>query len=255
MKHAFKTNWIWELPFGQGRRFASNAPRVMDVLLGGWTVSGESAERVGQRASDRPHRGERRFLRRLRRRHTAEALREAVAKACSFATHTAEDPYAGLADASLMATDPPDLDLSHVWALDSAEAIRLAVSCEDAARSYDERISNSEGATVATSAGARAYGNSHGFVGGYRKTSHSISCVVVGEANGEMERDYHYSTARDAGELESVESIGQTAAQRIDVLVSDKAVTAADTIASRLDETNRAVDESTNAFAANWLPI
>lgn len=142
------------------------------------------------------------------------ALREAVAKACSFATHTAEDPYAGLADASLMAKDPPDLDLSHVWALDSEEAIRLAVSCEDAARSFDNRISNSEGATIATSAGARAYGNSHGFVGGYRKTSHSISCVVVGEADGEMERDYHYSTARDAADLEAVESIGETAARR-----------------------------------------
>ena len=142
------------------------------------------------------------------------ALREAVEKACSFATHTAEDAYAGLADASLMATDPADLDLSHVWALDSEEAIRLAVSCEAAARSFDTRISNSEGATVATSAGARAYGNSHGFIGGYRKTSHSISCVVIGEADGDMERDYHYSTARDPAELETVASIGETAARR-----------------------------------------
>ena len=141
------------------------------------------------------------------------ALREAVEKACSFAKHTAEDPYAGLAEATLMATDLPDLDLYHVWALDSAEAIRLAVTCEDAARSFDKRISNSEGATVATSAGARAYGNSHGFVGGYRKTSHSVSCVVVGEADGEMERDFHYSTARDAADLETVQSIGEKAAR------------------------------------------
>lgn len=142
------------------------------------------------------------------------ALREAVAKACSFATHTAEDQYAGLADAALMAEDPPDLDLAHPWALDSQEAIRLAVACEDAARNFDQRISNSEGATVATNAGARAYGNSHGFLGSYRKTSHSISCVVVGEADGEMERDYHYSTSRNAEELEAVASIGEKAARR-----------------------------------------
>lgn len=142
------------------------------------------------------------------------ALREAVAKACSFAMHTAEDQYAGLADAALMAENPPDLDLAHEWSLDSETAIRLAIDCEAAARRFDKRITNSEGATVATNAGARAYGNSHGFVGAYRKTSHSISCVVVGEANGEMERDYHYSTARDAADLEAVDAIGTTAAER-----------------------------------------
>ena len=143
-----------------------------------------------------------------------EALREAVAKACSFAKYTAPDKYAGLADKELMASDPPDLDLAHPWAVDSETAIRLAIECEDAARAFDKRISNSEGATVATNAGVRAYGNSHGFVGSYRKTSHSMSCVVVGEANGGMERDHWYSAARDPADLESPESIGTTAAQR-----------------------------------------
>ncbi len=142
------------------------------------------------------------------------ALLEAVAKACSFASHTAEDPFAGLADAELMATNPPDLQLAHAWDLDSAEAIRLAVECEAAAREFDNRISNSEGATVATSIGARAYGNSHGFIGSFRQSSHSISCVVVGETNGDMQRDYYYSAARDAADLESVRFIGEEAARR-----------------------------------------
>jgi PmbA protein len=143
-----------------------------------------------------------------------DALKEAVAKARSFARFTAPDKHAGLADAALMAEDPPDLDLAHPWELDSSRAIELAVECEAAARKFDKRISNSEGATVTTNAGARAYGNSHGFVGSYRKTSHSMSCVVVGEANGDMERDYHYSAARDAVDLEAPASIGQTAARR-----------------------------------------
>ncbi|MGH8167210.1 MAG: PmbA/TldA family metallopeptidase, partial [Woeseiaceae bacterium] len=98
-----------------------------------------------------------------------EALREAVAKACSFAKYTAEDQYAGLADRELMASNPPDLDLAYAWELGSEQAIRLAIECEDAARSFDRRIANSEGATVATNAGVRAYGNSHGFIGSYRK--------------------------------------------------------------------------------------
>lgn len=142
------------------------------------------------------------------------ALREAVTKACTFANFTAADEHAGLADADLMAQDPPDLDLAHDWRLQSDDAIRYAIECEDAARSFDKRITNSEGATVNSSGGVRVYANSHGFLGGFPKTSHSISCVVIGEADGDMERDYWYSAARDAADLESPAEIGAIAAER-----------------------------------------
>jgi len=145
---------------------------------------------------------------------SVDAMRETVAKASAFAKYTAVDKYAGLANAELMASDVPDLELSHDWKIDADAAIKIALSCEDSARGYDKRISNSEGATVSTSSGVRAYGNSHGFVGSFPRSSHSISCSVVGEANGEMERDYHYSAAREPGELESPEQIGETAARR-----------------------------------------
>jgi PmbA protein len=143
-----------------------------------------------------------------------EALREAVSKACTFANFTAADEHAGLADAELMAQDIPDLDLAHDWHLQSDAAIRFAIECEDAARSFDKRITNSEGATVNSSGGVRVYANSHGFLGGFPKTSHSISCVVIGEADGVMERDYWYSAARDAAELDSPAEIGRIAAER-----------------------------------------
>ncbi len=142
------------------------------------------------------------------------ALREAVTKACTFANFTAADEHAGLADAELMAQDPPDLDLAHDWHLQSDAAIRYAIECEDAARSFDKRITNSEGATVNSSGGVRVYANSHGFLGGYPKTSHSISCVVIGEADGDMERDYWYSAARDAADLDPPAEIGAIAAER-----------------------------------------
>lgn len=142
------------------------------------------------------------------------ALREAVAKACSFAKYTAADECSGLAEKELMASEIPDLDLMHEWDLESSDAIRIAIECEDAARSFDNRVTNSEGATVSTSSGARAYGNTHGFLAGYPKSSHSISCVVIGESNGDMERDYWYSSTRDAADLEAAEEIGKTAARR-----------------------------------------
>ncbi len=145
---------------------------------------------------------------------SVNALRETVTRASTFAKYTAADKCAGLADAELMASEIPNLELSHAWQIDADAAIAIALSCEDSARNYDKRISNSEGATVATSSGVRAYGNTHGFIGSFPRTSHSISCSVVGESNGEMERDYHYSAARDASELETPEQIGEKAARR-----------------------------------------
>lgn len=144
----------------------------------------------------------------------AAALKEAVAKAWSFASFTAADECSGLADAERMATDPPDLDLAHPWQLETDEATTIAIECEDAARAYDKRIKNSEGATVGTNSGIRAYGNSHGFLSSYPKTSHSLSCVVVGEEDGNMERDYWYTSSRDATTLETASAVGQTAASR-----------------------------------------
>lgn len=143
-----------------------------------------------------------------------ESIREAVRKACAFADYTAEDQHAGLADAELMCQEIPDLDLDHPWALDSEQAIELAIECEQAALSYDAQINNSEGATVSTNRGARAYGNTHGFKGSYLKSSHSMSCVVLGGKNNGMQRDYYYSAARDAADLESARYIGEVAAKR-----------------------------------------
>ena len=145
---------------------------------------------------------------------SADALKEVVTKACTFAELTAPDKHSGLADAELMATDPPDLDLAHEWGVESDEAIRIAIECEEAGRAYDKRITNSEGATVGTSSGVRVYGNTHGFLSSFPKTSHSLSCVVVGEEDGHMERDYWYTAARDAATLESAEAVGKKAAKR-----------------------------------------
>jgi len=145
---------------------------------------------------------------------TPAAIREAVLKACSFAAYTAADPNSGLADANLMCKDILDLDLDHRWNLDATQAIDMAIGCEAAGLGHDTRINNSEGATVSTSRGTRAYGNTHGFIGSYSKTSHSISCVLLADQDGNMERDYYYSAARDADDLDDLESIGVTAAQR-----------------------------------------
>lgn len=148
---------------------------------------------------------------------SAQAIKDTVRAAASIARHGAEDPCAGLPDASRLAWDFPDLDLYHPWDLSTEEAIDLAKRCEDAARGADTRIVSSEGATVNSHQGLHIYGNSHGFIGGYPGTRHSYSCSVIAQdsgGSGGMERDHWYSAARAAAGLESPESVGLKAAER-----------------------------------------
>ncbi|HKN11402.1 MAG TPA: metalloprotease PmbA [Pseudomonadota bacterium] len=143
-----------------------------------------------------------------------DAVRATVAKACSIARFTAEDACAGLADAALMARSPPDLDLSHPWSLSAERAIEIAKACEAAALGVDSRINNSEGASVNTHQGLHVYGNTHGFVGGYPTTAHTVSCVVLAGTGDEMQRDYWYSSSRDWRDLQEAEAIGRESARR-----------------------------------------
>jgi PmbA protein len=143
-----------------------------------------------------------------------DAVRATVAKACSIARFTAEDACSGLADAALMAREPASLDLAHPWNITADRAIEIAKSCEAAALAFDPRINNSEGASLGTHQGLHVYGNTHGFVGGYPTTSHTLSCVVLAGAGDGMQRDYWYSSSRDWRELEQPEAIGRESARR-----------------------------------------
>jgi PmbA protein len=60
----------------------------------------------------------------------------------------------------------------------------------------------------------RVYGNSHGFLAGYPSSSHSVSCVLLAQTGDDMQRDYWYSSARDARDLEAAEIIGRKAGER-----------------------------------------
>lgn len=144
----------------------------------------------------------------------AEAIRKTVEAACNIAKYTSEDPCAGLADADLMATEIRPLDLYHPWYISPEAVIDLALECEAAALDYDPRIVNSEGASVDMNAGISVYGNTHGFLQAQQKTRHSISCAVVGESDGNMQRDYWYDISRNPDHLAAARSVGEKAAER-----------------------------------------
>jgi len=145
---------------------------------------------------------------------STDAIRDTVRAACNIARHTSGDKCAGLADPERMAMEIPDLDLYHPWDLDVSQAIELSLECETAARDLDPRITNSEGATLNSHEGLHVYGNSHGFVGGYPSSRHSLSCAVVGQEGDSMQRDYWYTSARKPEELETATDVGRKAGER-----------------------------------------
>ena len=142
------------------------------------------------------------------------SVEDTVRKALSIGSFTTADEYAGLADAELMARNPADLDLYFPWEVDVDAATELALRSENAARGFDGRIANSEGATVSSGVGHRVYANSHGFVGAYPTSTHSTSVSVVAKDGESLERDYWYTVSRHPDDLESPESVGEEAARR-----------------------------------------
>ena len=143
-----------------------------------------------------------------------DSIRETVQAACTIARFASIDEYAGLPDAEELATEFPDLDIYHPWNIETTEAISQAIACEQAARSYHPDITNSEGATLNSHQGIRVLGNTLNFIHGYSSSRHSMSCSVLGQRGESMQRDYWYSVARDASQLDSPEAIGQKAAER-----------------------------------------
>jgi hypothetical protein len=46
-RHTAKINWVYELPFGQGKRFGGNVSRGWNRLVGGWSFDGAGTVRSG----------------------------------------------------------------------------------------------------------------------------------------------------------------------------------------------------------------
>ncbi|NDY90810.1 metalloprotease PmbA [Ideonella livida] len=146
-----------------------------------------------------------------------QALLQTVQAAYDIARFTAEDPAAGLPDAEDLATPEEaqrDLDLFHPWNPSTEEATALARRAEAAALGLDSRVTNSEGAGVSAQQSHFWAGNSRGFRGGYASSRHSLSVSPIAGKGDAMQRDYWYSSARQAVQLSAPEEVGRYAAQR-----------------------------------------
>lgn len=144
-----------------------------------------------------------------------QAVLDTVRAAWHIASHTAQDPAAGLPEPDeLMLEEVPDMQLCHPWELDAKAATRLAKRAERAALETDPRIGNSDGASVSTYVGEFVMGNTRGFLGGYPYSRHGISVAPIAGRGDNMQRDDWYSSQRNPKKLAKPEEIGRYAAER-----------------------------------------
>jgi len=145
---------------------------------------------------------------------SAVSIEQTVDAATAIARHTAEDDCAGLPDADQLAKDTPDLDLYHPWPISTEDAVDLAARCEAAAFAASKKIRNSDGATVSAQQNQFVYANSLGFSGGHSGSRHFLSCGVIAEEKGLMQRDDWYSASRLPSKLAEPRALGRYAGLR-----------------------------------------
>ncbi len=143
------------------------------------------------------------------------ALKQTVQAAVNIAKYTSVDEFSGIADKALLAMRPKDLNLYHPKPLTTDQAIDIAKECELAALKSDARITNSDGATLASFEGFKVYGNSHGQLVGYPSSRHSLSCVAIANDKEDMQRDYAYTINRQFDLMDDAKSVGEKAAQEV----------------------------------------
>src|SRR5579884_1525697 len=135
---------------------------------------------------------------------------------CTLAQIAAEDPFAGLPPPELLAKNFPELDLvdTEVEKLPIEKKIDLARRAEQAALEQDPRLTNSEGADFGHYHTVVLFASSNGFHGHYETTGPSLSAMPIATQDGQMQRDYWYSSRRKLRDMESPEAIGKKAAMR-----------------------------------------
>jgi PmbA protein len=138
---------------------------------------------------------------------------ELAERALAMARAAPEDPFAGLAEQGQLAREFPDLDLLDPALPGVVELEQLAKRAEAAGLAV-KGVTKSGGAGAAAGISGVVLATSSGFRGSYSSSYHSISMTAIAGEGTAMERDYDYSTALHAADLESPEKIGRMAGER-----------------------------------------
>ena len=134
-------------------------------------------------------------------------------RAVAMARVAPEDKYVGLADPALLAKSFPDLDLLDSNVPTVAELERRAHEAEAAGLAV-KGVTKSGGASASAGIGGMVLVTSSGFHGSYLRSSQGMSMTAISGEGTSMERDYDYTSAPHAADLEKPEVVGRVAGER-----------------------------------------
>jgi PmbA protein len=134
-------------------------------------------------------------------------------RAVAMARAAPEDRFAGLADPALLNGKAPDLDLVDP-ALPSVDRLENLARTAEAAALSVAGVTKSGGASAAAGIGGMVLVTSHGFSGAYVGSRHSVSALAIAGGGTGMERDYDFSSALHAADVDDPERIGRSAGER-----------------------------------------
>ncbi len=134
-------------------------------------------------------------------------------RAVAMARAAPEDPFAGLADPELLARDIRDLDLLDPH-LPSVAALEERARRAEAAALAVKGVTKSGGASASAGIGGMVLVTSGGFRGASFSSGQSVSMTAIAGGGTAMERDYDYSSALHAADLDAPEKVGCTAGER-----------------------------------------
>jgi PmbA protein len=140
-------------------------------------------------------------------------VRALAERAVAMAKVAPDDQYAGLADEARLAHQFPDLELLDPNLPTVKQLETMARAAEEAGLNV-KGVSKSGGASASAGIGGMVLVTSHGFRGSYLGSRHGLSMTAIAGDGTGMERDYDYSSALHASDLESPEKIGRTAGMR-----------------------------------------
>jgi PmbA protein len=144
---------------------------------------------------------------------SGDGIARLAERAVAMARVAPDDKYVGLADPALLARDFPELDLLDPKIPGVAELERRAQEAEAAGLAV-KGVTKSGGASASAGIGGMVLVTSGGFHGSYLRSSQGIAMTAIsGEGTG-MERDYDYTSAPHAADLDAPAQVGRTAGER-----------------------------------------
>lgn len=148
-----------------------------------------------------------------------QSLTNLVRKVVEMAKASEEDPFAGLPEKELLLANSEVKDLGlcdeSLATIPLQVKIDRVLAAEAAALGFDQRITNSGGASYSDSTSMRILANSRGFLGSYATSNCSLGVAVIASTpDGKMQREGYWESARRFEDLPSATEIGTTAAKR-----------------------------------------